>query len=67
VLWILIVLMPIRIRLSILMPNTDPDPDPTQRYSHLGKLEEKNFYCYLHQWLYSVYIVFLSRQRQTVQ
>jgi hypothetical protein len=60
----------IRIRLSILMPNTDPDPDPTQRFSHFVKLERKKIFTAIHSNGYPVFIVytvFLSRQRQKVQ
>jgi hypothetical protein len=50
--------MPIRIRLSILMPNTDPDPDPTQRFSHLGKLEEEKNFTAIHINGYLVFTLF---------
>jgi hypothetical protein len=43
--WIDIILMPIRIRLSIFHANPDPDSDPdTQRFTHV----EKRVFTFIH-------------------
>jgi hypothetical protein len=50
--------MPIRIRLSILTPNTDLDPP--LNFSHFGKLEEKKILTAIHSSPVTVFYFLVS-------